>query len=66
VTGSPDGGSSGPDMQRAEELLDQMLSVAGAYASQASLWIMKTVARGREELEDIWAEAQSLSHGDES
>jgi hypothetical protein len=32
---------------------------------QASFRRMKQVAQGREELEDIWAEAEFLSRGDQ-
>lgn len=65
MTGVPDNESPDPGMERAEEMLDQMTQAVQEYATQAGVWVMKYLARGREELEDIWAEAQSLGHGDQ-
>lgn len=52
-------GPAGPEMQRAEELVDQMSRTIRAYTSKVTLQILKGAARAREEAEDIWAEAQS-------
>lgn len=52
------------DTARAEELLDSVEGAVRQWTSAASLALLKRAARAREEMEDIWAEAQSLSRGE--
>jgi hypothetical protein len=49
------------EMQRAEELVDQIGHNIGRWISRGGFQLLKGVARAREEAEDIWAEAQDLS-----
>lgn len=65
-TGSADGDLEQPEIERAEQMVDDLTRSVTMAASQASLWILRTVARAREEAEDIWAEAQSLRDQDQS
>jgi len=51
--------------ERAEELADRMGHRLGHVTTLVGLRIRKTAARGREEAEDMWAEAQSIRRGDE-
>ncbi|MBV9279773.1 MAG: hypothetical protein JOZ41_06810 [Chloroflexi bacterium] len=62
----PDGASDRLDTQRAEEMVDRMGQTVGGFAAKVGLEIMKAGARAREEVEDMWAEAQSLRHGDQA
>jgi hypothetical protein len=59
---SPDGeqGPSDDRMRRAEEMADRIGERIGHYASVAGLGILRFAARAREEIEDIWAEAQHI------
>lgn len=50
--------------ERAEEIVDRATQRLGHYASLAKHQIARLAARAREEAEDMWAEAQSLRHGD--
>jgi hypothetical protein len=50
-------------MRRAEELADRIGERVGHYASVASLGVMRFAARAREEMEDMWAEAQHIRRG---
>lgn len=59
------GEGTGSETQRAEELVDQMGQVAGRWASAAGLWLVRGAARAREEVDDMWAEAQSMRRPDE-
>ena len=45
---------------KAEEMVDRMGSRINQFTSIASLQIQRTVARAREEAEDMWAEAQNI------
>jgi hypothetical protein len=56
---SGDAGDQRPVEDRAEELVDE-------WARQAARSLSLLLARGREELEDIWAEAQQLRRGESS
>jgi hypothetical protein len=47
-------------MQRAEEMVDRLGEQVGRCVSSLGHSILKWVARAREEVDDIWAEAQSL------
>jgi hypothetical protein len=49
-----------PVMDRAEEMVDHFGEQVGQYASQAGQVLNRWLARAREELEDMWAEAQSI------
>jgi hypothetical protein len=64
--GTPEPPDSAPmpaEMARAEEMVDQMAQTLGSFASQLSLQVLKGAARAREEMEDIWAEVQSIRRG---
>lgn len=53
---------------RAESMVDYLGHQAGHYVGLAGLQLLRWGARFREEVEDIWAEAQSLreqKHSDE-
>ena len=54
-----------PVTERAEELADRMGQRLGHVTMLVGLRVRKTAARGREEAEDMWAEAQSIRRGDE-
>ncbi|HEX6510411.1 MAG TPA: hypothetical protein VF221_22510 [Chloroflexota bacterium] len=64
MTDRNDSPADGAQLGRAEELVDQMAQTVSVYASQAGFWVLKTLARAREEAEDIWAEAQSASRNE--
>jgi hypothetical protein len=49
-----------PTTERAEELVDQLGQRIGHYAALTSLQILRATARVREEVEDMWAEAQNI------
>jgi hypothetical protein len=51
--------------ERAEELADRMGQRLGHVTMLVGLRIRKTAAQGREEVEDMWAEAQSIRRRDE-
>ena len=53
-----------PATERAEELADRMGQRLGYAASLLNVRIRKVLALAREEAEDIWAEAQSMSRRD--
>jgi hypothetical protein len=53
-------------MRRAEEMADRIGERIGQYASAAGLGILRFAVRAREELQDIWAEAQHLRRGEGS
>jgi hypothetical protein len=53
-------------MARAEELVDEWSQAAGDLVSRWSRELLKQAALAREELEDIWAEAQSLNRDREA
>jgi hypothetical protein len=50
-------------MARAEEMADRLGERLSHYASVIGFKIMQWAARAREEVEDIWAEAQSIRRG---
>jgi hypothetical protein len=45
------------ETQRAEQLVED-------WTERFAGWASRAVARGREELEDVWAEAQSVRRGE--
>jgi hypothetical protein len=47
-------------VQRAEEMVDHLASRLGHYASAVGRQVLRLAARAREEVQDIWAEAQSI------
>ena len=49
-----------PTTERAEELVDQFLQRASHWAVVGNLQARKTLARLREDAEDIWVEAQGM------
>jgi hypothetical protein len=49
-----------PTLQRAEELVDHLGERIGHFAHTLSLRFRKATARAREEVQDIWAEAQHI------
>ncbi|HZS79149.1 MAG TPA: hypothetical protein VFA41_21235 [Ktedonobacteraceae bacterium] len=46
--------------QKAEVIVDRLGQRLSLFAAQTSYQIQKAVARAREEVEDIWAEAENL------
>src|SRR5437764_11326792 len=56
--------SLSPSMQRAEEMVDRWGERVGYYATVAGHQLLRLAARAREEVEDIWAEAQSIRRGE--
>lgn len=52
--------SSKPPKERAEELVDQFGQRFGHFAALTGLQIQRVTARAREEVEDMWAEAQNI------
>jgi hypothetical protein len=57
---APDLTPSESDLARAEEMVDRAGEAVGTWMARLNREILKSAARAREELEDIWAEAQSL------
>jgi hypothetical protein len=51
-------------VDRAEDQLDEMGRVVGSFLSAVGRRLNKAAAVAREELEDLWAEAQSIRRGD--
>jgi hypothetical protein len=51
----------GPELARAEELIDRGSRNVAAWASRIGREVLKGAARAREEAEDILAEARTLA-----
>jgi hypothetical protein len=51
------GARDGSETQRAEQLVED-------WSERVTTWASRAIARGREELEDVWAEAQSVRRGE--
>lgn len=49
------------DQQRAEEKVKEAERLVQDAATRAGSFLARAIARAREEIEDIWAEAQSMS-----
>ncbi len=49
------------DQQRAEEKVKDAERAASEAATRAGTFVARLLARTREEIEDVWAEAQSIS-----
>ncbi len=66
MTEGQGGSSRRPATERAEELVDRLGESVGQFASLAGLRLLKVAALVREEAEDVWAEAQSVRHAQQS
>ncbi|MFZ1995848.1 MAG: hypothetical protein WAU75_17180 [Solirubrobacteraceae bacterium] len=51
------------DQQRAEAKVKEAERIVEDAAARASVFVARCLARAREEIEDVWAEAQSRSRG---
>lgn len=51
-----------PATERAEEMMDRAGEQIGKWAGRATTEARRLLARAREEAEDMWAEAQNVSH----
>lgn len=64
----PAGAAANGDMQssvdRVEAMMDNVGKRVGDFTSKAGQGLYRFLARTRESLEDFWAEAQSIRHGD--
>lgn len=54
--------ANGPAKERAEELVDQAGQRAGQWVQVNGLRMRRAMAFAREELEDMWVEAQQMRH----
>ena len=59
-----DGGATQSPTERAEALVDRLGGRLGLFAGLTALRMRLLAARAREEAEDLWAEAQSIRHGE--
>lgn len=57
-----DGQPQRPATERAEEMMDRLGEQLGKWTVRATTETRRLLARAREEAEDIWAEAQNMSH----
>jgi hypothetical protein len=46
--------------ERAEEVMDDVSQRLDDWSDKVADWVARATARTREQVEDIWAEAQSL------
>jgi hypothetical protein len=46
--------------ERAEEVMDDVSERLDDWSDKVADWVARATARTREQVEDIWAEAQSL------
>jgi len=60
---STNGEAHSPQMQRAEELVDQLAARVAEFTSSFGRKVLRLSARAREEADDIWAEAQNIRRG---
>jgi hypothetical protein len=60
TSASKKGGVESIATARAEETVDRMGEQLGHYTAQANFLLQRTVARVREEAEDMWSEAQNI------
>ena len=58
MNGSADLKPNDTDLARAEELIDRAGATLGGWLERFNREVLRTTARAREELEDIWAEAR--------
>jgi hypothetical protein len=59
------GTTAGPQVARAEEIVDRLAARASELTSVWGRRLMRAAARIREEAEDVWAEAQSIRRGEQ-
>lgn len=52
--------SGKPTKEKAEELVDQLEQRIGHFAALTIFQVQRATARAREEVEDMWAEAQNI------
>jgi F0F1-type ATP synthase membrane subunit b/b' len=52
--------TDGSQTARAEELVDDVTERVDDWSDKVADWVAHATARTREEVEDIWAEAQSV------
>jgi hypothetical protein len=58
-----DGAAEGSQTARAEELVDDVSHRVDDWSDKVADWVARAAERTREEVEDIWAEAQSIRRG---
>jgi hypothetical protein len=61
----PNGSASGPQVARAEEIVDRLAARAAEVTSVWGRRLLRAASRIREEAEDVWAEAQSIRRGEQ-
>jgi hypothetical protein len=49
-----------PSLERAEVIVDRLLQRVGLWTMQGNVTMQRTVARLREDVEDMWVEAQEM------
>ncbi len=49
-----------PALERAEVVVDRLLQRMGVWTAQGNVTVRRTVARLREDMEDMWVEAQAV------
>lgn len=49
-----------PALERAEVVVDRLLQRMGVWTAQGNVTVRRTVARLREDVEDMWVEAQEI------
>jgi hypothetical protein len=52
--------SDGSQTARAEELVDGVTERVDDWSDKVADWVARATARAREEVEDIWADAQNV------
>jgi hypothetical protein len=57
-------GDAGGGTDRAERVVSDAEKAAEQAAARAADWIARAASRLREEVEDIWAEAQAVRRGE--
>jgi hypothetical protein len=65
MSATPQENSARDATERAEDMVDRAGERVGELAATLGRRLQVFVARAREEAEDIWAEAQSMRHGDQ-
>jgi hypothetical protein len=58
------GASQASEADRAQRLIADTEDRMEDWGERAGRWASRAAARAREELEDIWAEAQTIRRGD--
>jgi hypothetical protein len=57
-------GSEKPTVDRADEMVDAVAKKVAVATTQVGKGLLRFLARVREEVSDIWAEAQNIRRGD--